>query len=238
MFDSFFPKKPTEARVREGKVSRRARASVERAPVTYDQVLDRTFNWKHSDGRIHATAENGEYHAVTASPYHAEFRSQIEDGVWPVVEALVEKGYLPISSCEGHGGSQLYVTLAFGIEEFALELRHLLQAQRIPGLFVAVREHYFNMRAQSSRASETIEFKKLSAMDTDREAQGANALFHRQYDSYVFLELGLFKSPRAGSDMSLWTFTWRRFQRWLFLDSSRRKLVALIRSERWPFHAG
>lgn len=238
MFDSFFSKKPTEARVREGKVSTRARASAERAPVTYDKVLDRTFNWKHPDGRIHATRENGDYHAVTASPYHSEFRSQIEDGVWPVVEALIEKGHLPISSCEGHGGSQLYVTLAFGVEEFARELHDLLTAQRIPGLFVAIREHYFNMRAQSSLGPEAIEFKKSSSIDATLEVQGANALFHRQYDSYVFLEFGLFKNSSAGSDMSLWTFAWRRFQRWLFLNSSRRKLVALIRSEHWPFHAG
>lgn len=238
MFDSFFPKKPTEARVREGRFSTRARASSEKTPVTYDKILERTFNWKHPDGRIHATSENGDYHAVTASPYHDEFRTQIEDGVWPIVQALVEKGYLPISSCEGHGGSQLYVTLAFGVEEFAQELRALLEAQPIPALFVTVKEHYFNMQARSAKSSEKIEFKKFSKIDADLEVQGTNALFHRQYESYVFLEFGLFKNSSAGSDMSFWAFTWRRLQRWLFLNSSRRKLVALIQSERWPFHAG
>jgi len=62
-----------------------------------------TPNWLHADGRIYASEAGEEYKVAEVSPYNPNFRSQIEEGVWPLVSALTNKGYLTCSSCEGHG---------------------------------------------------------------------------------------------------------------------------------------
>ena len=64
-------------------------------------------NKQFANGRIHAsvnpedTYETG-YVAYTASPFDPKFYKDIEGGVQYHLQELILKGYLPISSCEGH----------------------------------------------------------------------------------------------------------------------------------------
>ena len=62
------------------------------------------LNYKHKDGRIYASHldDDENYTAVTVSPFHPKFETQIEDGIKEIVFPLINKNYIVISSCEGH----------------------------------------------------------------------------------------------------------------------------------------
>ena len=61
-------------------------------PKSY--ALTRAPNRMNSDGRINCEGlyEDGVV-AVSVSPINPKFRSQIEDGVWPFIECLINKNY-------------------------------------------------------------------------------------------------------------------------------------------------
>jgi len=88
--------------------------------INYEMAVKyRCPNFLHKNGKIHASKIGEPYVAVTVSPYHDKFQSQIEEPVWPVVKGLVDKGYLPVSSCGGHTDPwwEYYFMLAVGTEE-------------------------------------------------------------------------------------------------------------------------
>jgi hypothetical protein len=60
------------------------------------------LNRKNKNGSINLLAVTGEEIGAIVSPYHPDFRSQIEDGIWPIVSLLIDKGYFVVDSCEGH----------------------------------------------------------------------------------------------------------------------------------------
>lgn len=84
-------------------------------------ALERSPNYRHRDGRIYASNPSEPYFAVSVSPLNPEFVNQIEAGILPVVMALLERNYLPISSCEGHGDSRSFVRIVFGSNQSADE---------------------------------------------------------------------------------------------------------------------
>jgi hypothetical protein len=69
----------------------------------YKKVYDTAWNKLQPDGRINIDGES----SASISPYSKHFRSQVEDRIWPLVELLYLKGYLPVSSCGGHRGTLL-----------------------------------------------------------------------------------------------------------------------------------
>jgi hypothetical protein len=70
------------------------------------------LNVKDKKGKIQNPELTGS--AFCISPYHPDFRTQVEDGVWPYVELLLNKNYFTINSCEGHFiGDSLEITVVF-----------------------------------------------------------------------------------------------------------------------------
>ena len=67
----------------------------------FREVYDQPWNSVQADGRINMGNET----SASVSPYSQHFRSQVEPGIWCLVEALYLKGYLPVSSCSGHRGT-------------------------------------------------------------------------------------------------------------------------------------
>jgi hypothetical protein len=67
----------------------------------FRELYDRPWNTEQEDGRINM----GNDTSASVSPYSTHFQSQVEAGVWPLVERLYLKGYLPVSSCQGHRGN-------------------------------------------------------------------------------------------------------------------------------------
>lgn len=65
--------------------------------------------------------------AYTVSPYHKDFRSQIENGVWDYINLALQKNYLTVNSCEGHLlEDSLEITFAFyDYKKLDLSLIHI-----------------------------------------------------------------------------------------------------------------
>lgn len=73
------------------------------------ELFFKSHNRLHKDGRIyHKMTPEGMVVAMSISPEYSEFRSQIEDGIYPIVDALKAQGYYTISSCEGHPFGALF----------------------------------------------------------------------------------------------------------------------------------
>jgi hypothetical protein len=68
----------------------------------YRKIYDTPWNKLQPDGRINM---DGNGTAASISPYSKHYRSQVEDGIWPLVNVLHQKGYLTVSSCAGHRGN-------------------------------------------------------------------------------------------------------------------------------------
>ena len=163
----------------------------------YHQLFFTSHNWKHSDGRVNATKLGDNYTAVTVSPYYKDFQSQIEDKVWPAVSILVNKGYLPISSCQGHGGkSPYYIMLAFGDKELLNNFILHLESTNIKGLNWVIKDTVSNITVNYE--SGKFKFQKLTLEGNDdksyrqMEIKSMNMLFARNYLNYIFIRVTLF----------------------------------------------
>lgn len=92
------------------------------ASLKKDSIYKDAPNRKLRDGRVNLDTETGPGpHGATVSPLNSDFKDQIENGVWPLVSALLDKNYFPIASCHGHPGANDKFHVIFGIPT-----RHLL----------------------------------------------------------------------------------------------------------------
>jgi len=64
--------------------------------------MKNVLNQKNENGSINLLKVTGSETSYTISPFHPDFRSQIEDGIWEVVCELNNKGYYTVDSCQGH----------------------------------------------------------------------------------------------------------------------------------------
>ena len=68
------------------------------------------LNKKNKDGSVNSfqeTQKPGHGYSIPIS--HPEFKSQIEALIWPHVILLISKGYVTITSCEGHSFLDYYL---------------------------------------------------------------------------------------------------------------------------------
>jgi len=197
----------------------------ESAEEVSEFVASGVFNWKHADGRIHASPSPDKYYAVSASVYLPEFRSQIEDGVWPIVNELIQKNYLPVSSCEGHHWTRLFVCVVFGNKEEADQFATTLKAAiKAPTFFVRTLETYAKHKASIS--SGELELTKTGQADQKQEAFHLNKLFLRNYEKYHFVEFGLFEFK---SDDLFFNY-YMQFMKYVFGKKAYQKLIAYFQS--------
>ena len=161
-----------------------------------DMMLTSAPNILHKDGRIYFKDELGNYLAVTVSPLNPKFKTQIEHGVWPVVNALVKKGYLTVSSCEGHDGSDYYVKIVFDTE---------VSAQQFIDQFPKIKGLVFELEYQSANVIRYIvngQAKYRPAghdenIDKYQEVKYINMLFNRSYTDCCYVIIKVY--PRLKS---------------------------------------
>ena len=154
-------------------------------------ALERSPNYRHRDGRIYASNPSEPYFAVSVSPLNPEFENQIESGILPVVMALLQRNYLPISSCEGHGDSRSFVRIVFGSDQSADEfinefgtmeyvtLEKLQTSANIVQWWENGQPHW--------RAKYNDEIT-----NSNLEAQEINLLFKRNYVQVCYVDINLY----------------------------------------------
>lgn len=186
------------------------------------QALERSPNFLHKNGRIYASRLNEAYFAVTVSPINENFESQIEKKIYPVVKALLDKNYLTIGSCEGHGsatfGDPPAVRLVFGSLESAesfinsLKDENYIKASLVEPTLNTT-QFYENGRFRYKRN----EFENTSNNDG---VEDINRLFFRNYSNVWYVRIHLIK------DLSLL----KKIKDVIFLKTSEKIRVELIES--------
>lgn len=155
-------------------------------------------NTKTSDGRIALCNEESVSYSVTVSPYSELFWSNIEDGVKESIKRLVERGYLTMSSCEGHlpiGAASYRIYLAFVSIEARSEFIDYLRGRfGVWNIFTQLVEHESLCNLQTTpQGIKIVDAKHLVNANTKREeVKSCNTTFHRHEQFYCFVELKIF----------------------------------------------
>lgn len=165
-----------------------------------EEMFFRSHNKLQKDGRINGGYDSdGLLLAHSISPEYKEFRSQIEEGIYPVVNALARKGYFPISSCEGHPYGAI-VKIGFG----SVLCRDYFISQLSDACpeFIEYFKHEYCMNLEVQNP--TTKGHKLSAKRVDIEGgdeylskintDGFNFQFNTHFKSWHFLDLIILKN--------------------------------------------
>ena len=158
------------------------------------------------NGRIHASKEqdldysNG-YLALSVSPFDNNFDNEVEKGVLPHCHALIRKGYLPISSCEGHFTKKhhmpFYVMLAVGGKNKLDRIYDIInKTKHIPGISYKIKEQQANVKGE---LLERVDY----TLEKEQEYAELNRLFMRNHLEYNYLWIGLFQSDKKLSERIL-----------------------------------
>lgn len=162
----------------------------------FRKVYDTPWNKLQPDGRINIDGQS----SASVSPYSDHFRSQIEDGIWPLVELLYNKGYLPVSSCEGHASSIFhhignlfehrsgpYVTIAVNreVEQTVINYLKDLSTQHVS---ITSKKSMANMDASHASIGK---IKKATKKDIENEYLSLNWMFKRNYEKWSYVTIGI-----------------------------------------------
>lgn len=179
------------AYVQRVKIASQRQAQQQKLTVE-EHTLARAPNYRHKDGRIYASKPGEPYYAVSVSPLNPKFETQIEPGIAPVVSALLERNYLPISSCQGHGDSRSFVRVVFGSKESAEKfISDFGVMQYVDLVFLTTSANIVQMwhnGVPSWRAMYESE-----SVRTELEAVDVNILFARDYLSVCYVDIRLYE---------------------------------------------
>jgi hypothetical protein len=73
---------------------------------------------------------------LIVSIHDNNFKSQVEEEIWPCVKMLVDKGYITVGSCSGHGrGEGLHISIIFNNLDDAINFQNKIQTRLILSKF-------------------------------------------------------------------------------------------------------
>jgi hypothetical protein len=174
------------------------RASIQKENISpeelYKAIYDTPWNKIQADGRINIDGES----SASVSPYSKHFRSQVEDGIWPLVELLCRKGYLPVSSCAGHRNNILkeletffeyhsspYVTVAVNREVEKLVVESF-EELAFPYVAITVKHSQANMDGSLAAKGK---IKKAKRKNIQNEYQSLNWMMKRNYSEWSYVSI-------------------------------------------------
>lgn len=155
------------------------------------------------------------------NPYSKGFETCLDDGIREIVLILVEKGYLPCSSCEGHSMLQpRFITLCFNSNELRENTKTAFSMFPTESLDTLSIEKYENL---------TIVHQSL-----EDEVKGFNHVFGRNFEKYWFLRIYIGAYTHIEDEhwisiklkqlrVIIFNFLFRNFLTWIF----KRKCQAL-----------
>jgi hypothetical protein len=188
------------------------------------------LNRRYPNGRICAFYSDDDdlYTAVSISPYHEQFNSQIEDGIKDIVNALIDKNYMTISSCEGHDWSwdNPFVRIAVtSIEESRALGEYFLS---IPFVTVNSFEQSANNEFYVENGVTKVRPLDATRYDSKSEAATINRLYFRSHDNYCFLDIKLFEYKEEPFWISLIHRYITRYKKSKYLNSVKLQLLKAI----------
>lgn len=165
----------------------------------FREVYDHPWNSPQPDGRINMGNET----SASVSPYSEHFRSQIEDGIWPLVETLYLKGYLPVSSCSGHRGTlwqeldtlwyyrtEPYVSIAVHAD-LADAIAQQIQSLAPKHVRVTQQHTMANTRASAHTNGAdnppTVRIRKTKTVLAEQEWFALNYMMQRRYTKWSYI---------------------------------------------------
>jgi len=166
--------------------------------ILRQNALTRAPNIKKPNGKVNCEGLYGEgVVAVTVSPLNKKFKSQIDDGVWPFVERLIELNYMTMSSCQGHplpgGGDHFHFLLATPSLEYAEELKKIFES--VPYFSVIIKNSVSNVSIKiKNNSSYGFEVEKNVSVDLEEEYRDINYMYFRNYEKYWFVDVALLRT--------------------------------------------
>jgi len=128
------------------------------------------------------------YIAVTVSPFHAAFSSQVESGVWDLVRSLNDKGYNTVSSCEGHYDQDIHKGSPMVIVAFTNNTSRDLFVSRVSEIPGTLIEQDIQFNVEYDPMSETFH-KSTGKINVSF----LNELFMKDSDYYTLVRVQLNK---------------------------------------------
>jgi hypothetical protein len=187
------------------------------------------LNRRQSNGRINAAGVYGDYYvAVSVSPFHPAFYTQIEKGISNIVYALLDKNYLTVSSCEGHGDNPPYVKLALADKADVDDI--LNQFVDIPYITYKVTDSSANTEifldngVSKARPLDPAKFSKHAETDS------INKLFFRNHTSYCFLDIIFYEHKPAW-----WNFI-LKYYKTIHIKHIKQQVADVINSPTFPVY--
>lgn len=166
-----------------------AKATKQARNIPADEMLKRSYNFKHSDGRIYYKKENGYNVSFSVSPYSERYLDNIEDEIKDLVKVIKRKGYLTVSSCQGHTDfERTFVTIVVNNQT---QFDNFLKPFRGNFLVRVIERNildFGNTDVEVKDNSISIS-KDESERQVDKVVEGFNALLSRGYAQYKVLEL-------------------------------------------------
>ncbi len=121
------------------------------------------------------------------SPYSKNLSEYIDNEIRELVLLFLAKGYLTVSSCQGHHPWQArYIILAFGKSEHRDSFVEILRSFESYNLFI--------LKKMETTSIETIDQETTHWQSRQNEVEGFNQMFMRTYDEYFFLRITIGKS--------------------------------------------
>jgi hypothetical protein len=121
------------------------------------------------------------------SPYAKNLSEFIDTEIHDLVMIFLAKGYLTVSSCQGHHPWQArYIILAFGKTEHRESLIHILQTFKTKPLLT--------LEKMETTSIESIDQNTTHWQTRENEVKGFNQMFMRTYNEYFFLRITIGKS--------------------------------------------
>lgn len=216
-----------QAIIREHKVEKRESRVI---PVlkrkSFSDILkDAQHNLINSkiNGRIFFKSRSGKYVATNVSPYSDKFESNIEPGVLKSILNLKSKGYLTLSSCQGHCTySKRYITLAFYSKDRAEQFIKDLNVSSFKYLIFKP-EEYMNTSyvIENDRVVDVVDNKNHDKKDC---IMSLNSIFERNYGDYTLLEI---QFSNQISKFSFKEFLYKNFFIWFYTKLFERKVLKM-----------
>ena len=199
-----------------------------------ESFVDSTaLNRKQSNGRINANGVYGDYYtAVTVSPLHPSFYTQIEKGISSLVYALLAKNYLTISSCEGHGNSPPFIRLALA-DKSDSELVASMFAD-IPYVTCRLNDNSANTEVYLEQGVSKVRPLDPAKFSKQAETDGINKLFLRNHTAYCFLDIIFYEYDPSWKHIMSQIKT--KCHKAVYLTRTKQQVVNIIKSDTFPVY--